>query len=321
MAHQLQIVGNEAAMFYVGQTPWHGLGYHFVAPPTTAEALDAAKLNWEVGMRPLFNEHGVASTHRETFRSDTGATLGVVGPRYHPLQNTQAFNFFDPLVQDGTLAYETAGVLNDGKRVWILAKVAGAPMEIVKNDAVERFVMLSNSHDGSMAIRVGFTAIRVVCANTLAMAHAAADAKLLRINHTTNADVALGEIRKAMNVAGRSFQATAEQYRLLAKYQVNASDIKKYVQIVFDLKADEDRVRDSKVEGRIFQLFESGKGMDISGVKGTAWAMYQAVTEYLTHEAGRSVGGRFDSLYFGQNANRNKKALELAVLVAKAKAA
>lgn len=322
MAHELEIGQNgQASMIYVGETPWHKLGQRFITPPTTEEVLAGAKLDWEVGTRPLFNEHGVLSTHKETFRKDTGATLGVVGPRYHPLQNTQALNFFDPLVKDGSITYETAGVLNDGKRVWILAKVKREAMVIAKDDLVESYVLLSNSHDGTMAIRVGYTPIRVVCQNTLTMAVGAADSKLLKVTHTTNAERALTEIRKAMVLAEKGFQATAEQFKLLAKYQVNEADLKQYVQVVFDLADESERKRASKAEEAVIRLFESGRGNDLQSIKGTAWAMYNAATEYMQYEAGNSESGRLSSLWFGPNAARNKKALQSAILIAQAKAA
>lgn len=321
MAHELEIINNEASMFYTGATPWHRLGQRFLQPPTTEEALEAAKLNWDVGLRPLFNEYGSRSTHQETFRVDTGDVLGVVGPNYHPLQNTQAFNFFNPLVEDGTLSYETAGVMAGGKRVWILAKAKGDPMEIARNDIVERYVLLSNSHDGTMAIRVGYTPIRVVCANTLAMAIGATDSKLLKVRHTSNAQLALEEIRNAMVVAENAFKVTAEQYKLLTKYQVNEGDIKKYVEVVFGLKPEEERKREAKSLTRVLDLFTDGRGQDNPAVRGTVWALYNGVTEYLQHEAGRSDEGRLNSLWFGPNASRNKKALEAALLIAQAKAA
>jgi len=315
MAHDLEMKNGQASMFYVGQTPWHNLGQRFITPPTTEDALEAANLNWEVGMRPLFNEKGVKSTHQEIYRGDSGQTLGVVGPQYHPLQNTQAFGFFNPLVQDGTLSYETAGVLQDGKKVWILAKVAGAPIEIARDDVVERYVLLSNSHDGTMAIRVGYTPIRVVCQNTLAMSINATDSKLLRIRHTTNANTALGEIRKVMLMSEGAFQTTAEQYRRLTTMSVNESDLKKYVRLVFGLKSEEDAKRESKAMERVLYLFENGRGNDLPAIKGTAWAAYQACTEYMQYEAGRSEAGRLNSLWFGQNASRNKDALNQALII------
>lgn len=315
MAHQLEIVNNQASMFYVGETPWHKLGQHFLTPPSTDEALVAAGLNWEVQLRPLFNEQGRKSTHKEIFRCDTNTALGVVGPSYHPLQNTQAFGFFQPLVESGLLAYETAGVLQDGKKVWILAKVAGDPMQIAKDDIVDRYVLLSNSHDGTMAIRVGYTPIRVVCNNTLTMALGSTDSQLLRIRHTTNATTALAEIQKVMKVADASFEATAEQFRRLTQLQVNEKDLDKYIRIVFDLKSEEDQKRESKILGRVIELFEGGRGNDLPSIKGTAWAAYQGVTEYLQYEAGKSEESRLNSLWFGQNAARNKKALNQALII------
>jgi phage/plasmid-like protein (TIGR03299 family) len=88
-----------------------------------------------------------------------------------PLQNDQAFQFFDPFVSSGLVTLETAGSLREGKRVWILARIAeNSDVGIVGDDIVRKYLLLSNSHDGTTAVRVGFTPIRVVCANTLAMA-------------------------------------------------------------------------------------------------------------------------------------------------------
>jgi len=318
MSHELQ---NENDMFYVGETPWHRLGTRLIEPPTTEEALKLANMDWTVDMRPLFNEHGDQSTHREIFRMDTNTTLGVVGPAYHPLQNTKAFGWFDPLIQDGTLKYETAGVLSGGKKVWILAKVAGDPIEIVKNDAIERYVLLAHAHDGTLAIRIGFTPIRVVCQNTLQASMESTGSKLIRVRHTANADTVLDKIRDTMVMADGIFRTTAEQYQFLTKIQVTEKDVRKYVETVFDLKNEEDRKRDSKLLENVVTLFTDGKGQDIPGVRGTLWAAYNAVTEQITHHSGRSDEGRLNSQWFGPNAARNKMALDYAIEIANKKAA
>jgi phage/plasmid-like protein (TIGR03299 family) len=317
----LESTNGQVSTFFVGAPPWHRLGHRFIEPPTTDEALDAAKMDWEVAMRPLFNEFNDRSTHQEIFRKDNGKVLGVVGPKYHPLQNTQAFGWFEPLIQEGILQYETAGVLQDGKKVWILAKAAGDPLEIARDDTVDRYVLLSNSHDGTLAIRIGFTPVRVVCWNTLSAAIGIEDSKLIRVRHTANAAQVLEKIRKIMSFADSTFQATAEQFRYLTKAQVNAADIRKYVNVVFDLKPEDERKREPAVIADVFHLFENGKGNDLPAIKGTAWALYNAVTERMTHHSGRSDEGRLNSLWFGPNATRNKVALEQAIKIVEAKAA
>lgn len=319
MAHQLVGINRstgEAPMFYVGDVPWHRLGKRFEEAPTTEVALKAAGLDWQVGMRPLFNELGRQSSHRETFRQDTGSVLGVVGPRYHPLQNDKAFGIFDPLVQDGSICYETAGSLQAGKKVWILAKAAGGDIEIAKGDAIQRYLLLSNSHDGTMAIRMGFTPIRVVCSNTLSAAIGAEDSALIRVRHHAGAVNALENLRDIMDVANATFEATAEQYRRLAQCQVNAADIRRYVKVVFGLtEVDADSTaKVNEMIGQIIPLFEKGRGNDIASIKGSAWALYNATTEYLQYvKKARTDESRLTSLWFGDSAVLNRRALANAV--------
>lgn len=320
-------------MMYVNEVPWHGLGKKLQAPPTTREAIVMAGLDWKVNLRPIWTtpsedmEDGFLQLdHYATVRSDNHKVLGVVGPTYKPLQNEDAFSFFDPFIENGVATLETAGSLREGKRVWILAKVQGDPMEIVKGDAIERFILLSNGHDGSLAIRCGFTPVRVVCANTLGMAHGDKGSKLLRVRHTDKAKSTLEIIQQTMKVVNAEFEATAEQFKTLAKRQVNLDDIKSYVRLVFkpqivqtiedaniQLTDKEKDGRADKLLNKIIPLFEHGRGNDMPGVAGTLWGAYNAVTEFTTWERGRTTDTRLDSLWFGDSAQVNTRALSVAM--------
>ncbi len=279
MAHEIE------SMFFNGETPWHGLGVRLPEAPTTGEAIRAAGLDWHVITRPCVTVDGVPVPAQATVRESDGRVLGVVGPAYEPLQNREAFAFFDPLVAAGDVTLETAGSLRDGQRVWVLARLARDPVVIVKqaDDVVLRYLLLSNSHDGTLAVRVGFCPIRVVCANTMAIAHEHATSKLLRIKHTKGVNDTLTEIREAMNLASAEFEATAEQLRRLAATPIVADDLKKYVKRVFEL-GDADDAQDEagkRILSRVTPLFEEGRGNDLPGVRGTLWAAYNSVTEYL----------------------------------------
>jgi phage/plasmid-like protein (TIGR03299 family) len=227
MAHEVE------NMLYVGATPWHSLGVKLDNPPTAAEAIKLAGLNWSVGLKALRTVDGESVDHRATYRLSDGRILGVVGPDYHPIQNADAFDWFNPFLESGEASIETAGSLRDGKRVWVLAKLNRAPSVIVPGDEVNKFILLANSHDGTFAGRVGFTPIRVVCANTLSMATEEGVSQLLRVRHTKGAKKALDKIREIMNLANQSFEATAAQYRQLAAHQVEKGDLEKYVKLVF----------------------------------------------------------------------------------------
>lgn len=315
-----------ARMFFTGETPWHGLGKKLEKPPTTQEAIVAAGLDWNVSLKPLVTkEDQVDVGWNATVRDSDGAILGVVGPTYKPLQNVDAFQWFNPFVESGAVTLETAGALKGGRRVWVLGKVAGDPMEIVPGDAVERFVLLSNGHDGTMAIRAGFTPVRVVCSNTLGMAHGDKGSKLLRVRHTKKAKDTLEVIRDTMQVVNAEFEATAEQFKTLARAQVNSADLKEYIRLVFkptvtetieSMGLKDEKARADKLLNKILPLFESGRGNDMPGVAGTLWGAYNAITEYTTWERGRNQDNRLDSLWFGDSANVNQRALQVAVKMA-----
>ena len=98
--------------------------------PTSAEAIKFANLDYTVEKRKLFiydNENQLADEEKEikiaeievpnyyaTMRTDTEQVLGVVGKDYEVVQNTEAFNFFDAIVQGEGIQYETAGALGKG---------------------------------------------------------------------------------------------------------------------------------------------------------------------------------------------------------------
>lgn len=307
-------------MMFVGETPWHTLGKRLIKAPTAEEAIVAAGLDWTVGLKPLFTADNEAVPAKATFRESDGRILGVVGPTYKPLQNKHAFDFFNPFLAAGEASLETAGSLRNGQRVWVLAKINRDPSIIVPGDEVEKYVLLSNSHDGTLAIRVGFTPIRVVCNNTLSMAIDGGSSQLIRIRHTEGAMATLEKVREIMDTANSRFEATAEQYRALARMSLSEEDLKKYVKMVFMTKAQEAEESEGageRILSKIVPLFEQGRGNNMPGVAGTMWAAYNAVTEYIQYERGKDVENRLDSTWFGTGHTLNKKALETALIMVK----
>lgn len=310
-------------MFSVEKTPWHKLGSVVQEAPSIADGIKLAGLDWEVFSEPVYTAAGqsLETWAKRFYRSSDGKTLGIVGPKTYPLQNIEAFKFFEPFLDSGLCELHTAGSLYEGQKVWVLAKVKADNSEIVKGDEVAKFVLVSNSHDGSTAVRVGFTPIRVVCANTLALAHGDKASKLIRARHSKDVKNNLEKIREVMNVANAEFEATAEQFRRLASKNINQADLRKYLVEVFDMDTDKDgrpeSTRSKNILEEVVKLFETGKGNTLPGVAGTAWAAYNSVTEYLNYSRGNSDDSRMNSLWFGDsmrvNANALEKALALAV--------
>ena len=163
---------NVETMFYTREKPWHGLGTKVEDAPTSVDALRLAGLDWNVMQESIFTETGDAiAGYRVNIRDRDRKVLGVVSDRYKIIQNREAFAFTDTLLGYG-VRYETAGSLQEGKRVWLLARL---PREyIIAEEQISPYLVFSNSHDGSGAVRVALTPIRVVCNNTLNLALATA---------------------------------------------------------------------------------------------------------------------------------------------------
>jgi phage/plasmid-like protein (TIGR03299 family) len=314
VAHEIE------TMAYFHKTPWHGLGtaldegdlYDW---PKTCEK---AGLAWDVELVPLVTADAQAQvTHRAVRRKSDGRTLGVVGPRFFPLQNKDAFAWFQPFLDAKQAALHTAGSLRHGSRIWVLAKLNRTPLVVAPGDKVEKFILLSHGHDGSLAVRVGFTPVRVVCANTLAMAHGSDASKLIRLKHTKDVLANLANIREVMDLANAEFEATAEQYRLLARKSINQADLRRYVKKVFQVEeGQEGSTRLKNIMEEIIKLAEAGRGNQLPSVRGTLWTAYNGVSEWLGYQRGKSQGSRLDSLWFGDSAAFNRRALETALEMA-----
>jgi len=321
MSHEVE------RMVFAGETPWHGLGTEIGGQTSFWEAFKLAGLDWEVETEPLFRSDGVIRVGRlgdqvkaqAAVRTSDDRVLGVVGPRWTPLQNRDAFKVFEPLIEKGEMILHTAGSLREGERIWVLCQLNLDNSVIVPGDEIVKFALLSNGHDGKLAVHFGFTPIRVVCANTESMARGSKASKLIRVRHHRFVKENVEKLRDVMDVANQDFEATAEQFRFLASRSINSNDLKKYVRIVLgchDKKEADISTRTKNIAAGLEELFETGKGNDLPGVKGTYWAAYNSVTEYLNYTKGRTVGNRMDSLWFGPNGTMSQKALETAVALA-----
>lgn len=318
MAHG--ILENDT-MFSVKEKPWHKLGTVVETAPTVKEAIKLAGLDWKVEQKPLqavTNDGNLqVITHKAVLREDTQDILGVVGTSYHPLQNTEAFEWFEPFIDNGLASLETAGSLFNGKKVWILAKTH-KEADVVAGDTVESYILLSNSHDGSSTVKVGFTPIRVVCNNTLSYAEGANISKLIRVRHTSSVVENLQLVRDLMDTVNTQFIATVEQYRELTRRDVSVEDLRMYVKQVFSRQKLENIITDyearekaqieaerKKLLDRVEEIFE------LEPARKT-WNMYNAVNSYLCHDRCRNAELRQNSIWFGDSKLLDRKAFELA---------
>jgi phage/plasmid-like protein (TIGR03299 family) len=155
-------------MFYTREVPWHGLGVRVEETLSSGEALEKSGLNWTVIQRPIMtSNYAPIKGYKANIRQIDDKVLGVVTDRYKVVQNHEAFAFTDALLGEG-VRYETAGSLQEGRKIWLLAKLPDK--YVMEGEKIEPYLAFSNSHDGSGSIKVCMTPIRVVCQNTLNLA-------------------------------------------------------------------------------------------------------------------------------------------------------
>jgi phage/plasmid-like protein (TIGR03299 family) len=314
MPHEIE------TMAFFQESPWHGLGatLHEDDLYDWSRVCEKAGLAWDVELVPLVTaDTQIKVQHKAVRRQTDGRTLGVVGPRFFPLQNRDAFAWFQPFLDAKEAALHTAGSLRNGSRIWVLAKLNRTPLVVAAGDEVEKYLLLSHGHDGSLAVRVGFTPVRVVCQNTLSMAHGSDASKLIRVKHTKDVHENLKNVREVMDVANAEFEANAEQYRLLARKSINQADLRRYVKQVFRVEdGQEGGTRLKNIMAEVVGLAEAGRGNELASVSGTLWTAYNGVAEWLGSRRGHSQGSRLDSLWFGDSARLNRRALETALSMA-----
>ena len=303
MAHQFE------SGFFVHQPAWHRLGKVLNNPPTTEQAIIEAGLDWTVLEEPIYRiqREGIVevSTHKSLVRDVDEKLLGIVSKGYHPLQNGQAFNWFDPLLHEGDVTLEAAGSLKGGKRIWVLAKIQMKPLEIQDGDIIQPYLLLHNSHDGSTAIWIQFTPIRVVCWNTLSWAASSRHAdeknhKALRIRHHSNINENLALAQQALDLARQTFTYAVDEYKAMALKPMSSELLELYIGNIFH----SDDPTEHKAFPHILANFEEGRGN-----KGkTLWDAYNGFTEWLDHQRGKSEVSRLESAWFGESARLRVKA-------------
>ena len=272
---------NVESMFYTREKPWHGLGVRVEEAPTSADALRLAGLDWEVAQEPIFTEAGDAiAGYKVNVRDRDRKVLGVVSDRYRIVQNREAFSFTDALLGNG-VRYETAGSLQEGKRVWLLARL---PREyIIAEEQISPYLVFSNSHDGSGAVRVALTPIRVVCNNTLNLALATASRSWSMI-HKGNVKDKMQEAKNTLFMAEAYMESLGEEFERLHWMKVTDSQVAEYVEKLLPLEKDVTETREKntlKLREDILRRYYDAP--DLRGVGNNAYRFINAVSDFATH--------------------------------------
>ena len=277
------MAANIETMFYVRETPWHGLGTRVLTAPASKEALEVAGLNWKVIQEPVYTEaNELIEGYKAYVRDSDRKVLGVVTNRYKVIQNEEAFSFTDSLLGEG-VRYETAGSLQGGKKVWLLARM---PQDyIITGERISPYLVFSNTHDGSGAIKVALTPIRVVCNNTLNLALSSAKRSWSMI-HTGDIQGKLEEAKDTLFKAEAYMDELGKEIEDLRMKRMSDQQVLDYIEILLPL--DENMTAQQKKN--IIRLQEDMKmryfdAPDLKGVGKNAYRFINAVSDFATHAA------------------------------------
>ena len=308
-------------MMYTGATPWHGLGVKLDNPATAAEAIAAASLDWNVIKKPVYvrNIHGgfeEVPGKAAIVREDTQQVFTIMGEGYEPLQNWDSSGLLDGTVGAGEAIYHTAGSLFGGRKIFLLVKLP-EDIKVIPGDVVQPYILLSNSHDGSQAVRMQLTPIRVVCANTLSAALRGGGGFYAK--HTKNVMQRANEAREVLGLAHAYFEMFAKQVDQLVNTRMTVIEVQDYLQQVYRFQADKTY---ADQDHRIVKSYETTLDLlnhptnTVGGIAGTKWAALNAVSYYVDHE--RPVRGgeyrddrRLDASWFGNGAELRQRAYDL----------
>lgn len=321
MAHEIELINGVAQMAFVGEKPWHGLGTEVPADVTPEQMLQIAGLDWTVEKMEAFSIiHGMKTPLNVSplVRSSDNKILDIVSADWNPVQNQEAFEFFNDFVLAGDMEMHTAGSLKGGQIVFALAKVKES-FDVFGGDQVDSYLLFTNPHKFGQSIDVRFTPIRVVCNNTLTLALNQNAASVVKVNHRREFDG--DNVKTMLGIASDKLAKYKEMAQFLGSRKYKEESLKEYFNRVFPVIAynkekGPQRKDLSKSATRALDLVMQQPGAQYA--EGTWWQAFNTVTFMTDHVIGRDADTRLTSAWFGPNKNLKLKALETAIEFAEA---
>ena len=297
------MAANVETMFYTREKPWHGLGTMVAEAPNSKDALRLAGLNWKVLQEPVYTENKeLIQGYKANVRDTDRKVLGVVTDRYKVIQNEEAFAFTDTLLGEG-VRYETAGSLQEGRRVWMLARL---PREfIIGGERISPYMVFSNTHDGSGAVKTALTPIRVVCNNTLNLALRTAKRSWSMI-HTGDISGKIEEAKNTLLLADEYMTALGQEFENLRKIKLSEKQVLDYIKILLPMEENYSLLQKRGVEKlRADMKMRYFDAPDLKDVGNNGYRFVNAVSDFATHSTPRRKTANYKENIFARTADGN----------------
>jgi len=269
------------SMFSTREKPWHGLGTVVSEAPDSEEALRLAGLDWKIIQQDVFTEQRfIIPGYKVNVRDKDLATLGIVSDRYKVVQNDEAFAFTDDLLSEG-VQYETAGSLQGGRKVWILARMP--EKYSILGDEIEPYFLLMNSHDASSGLTVAMTPVRVVCSNTLNLALKTAP-RIWTSKHTTNVFNRMTEAQETIIQVRDYMDELDSEINRLSSINLSGRTINRIFSEFFPVTGDMSVIQQKNNRLQLDDLrrryFDAP---DLKDMGHNAYRLINAVSDFATH--------------------------------------
>ena len=275
------MAANVETMFYTRVAPWHGLGIRVESALSSQEALQASGLDWNVVQRPIMTSaYEPIPGYKANIRDIDNKILGVVSDRYRVVQNAEAFAFTDALLGEG-VKYETAGSLQEGRRIWLLAKLPDK--YIIEGEQIEPYLVFSSSHDGSGAIKVAMAPVRVVCQNTLNMALSTAK-RIWSTVHVGDLAAKMDEAHNTLLLAEKYMGKLGTEISALSKIRLSDSKVMEYIDMLLPMDEQPSEIHKKNIrrirEDLKIRYFDAP---DLKHVGKNGYRFICAVSAFATH--------------------------------------
>ena len=271
---------NVETMFYTRVAPWHGLGTRVESAVSSEEALQVSGLNWRVEQRPILSDGNPIFGYKANIRDTDKKVLGVVTDRYRVVQNAEAFAFTDALLGEG-VKYETAGSLQEGRKIWLLAKLPDK--YIIEGEQIDPYLVFSSSHDGSGAIKVCMTPIRVVCQNTLNVALANAK-RIWSTIHVGDLAAKMDEAHNTLLLAEKYMGKLGTEVSRLSKIGLSDKKVMECIDLLLPMDEQPTKIHRKNItrvrEDLKIRYFDAP---DLRHVGRNAYRFLCAVSDFATH--------------------------------------
>lgn len=323
------------SFFEVKPKTWQKIGLPIDECKSIYDVINSHELNFNVEKKPLLVQLSETNykpilTHFSTVRTDTNQHLGVVGKNYTVIQNKEAFSFFDDIIKlMPGIEFETAGIVNDGARIFITAKLPSY-MRIKKDDIINNYLFVTTSHDSTSSIVVKITPIRVACENTLnAALHGKKNS--VRIRHTTNANIRMRSVAHIINLANEMQSNMENIFNSWANIEITDSNLRKFIELsmcseqqnTLDNSDKEKKYKlSSNLKTQVNNVYSYAKlhpSQNLESTKGTLFGAYNAISGYYQNIRNyKTDSDKFNSLYFGGTAEiNNQRAFNLCMQYSK----